>query len=130
MRASVQSRSCLLAIFTCAVAASAAAAVHHYVFFGQDREQITNDVFLSTRAFEGAQLKYTWRQLESLKDQYDFGEIERDLAFLKSKGKKLFIQFQDSSFSPQWVPVPRYLVEDPQFHGGADKQYNIENDDQ
>lgn len=120
---------CLVAIFTCAAGASTAD-IHHYVFLGQDRQGITNDTFLSTKAFEGAQLKYMWRELERQKDHYDFGDIQRDLSFLQSKGKKLFIQLQDSSFSPKWVLVPRYLVEDPQFHGGADKQYNLENDDQ
>lgn len=129
MRIFVQLGCCLVALFICAAAASAAV-VHHYVFFGQEREGITNEAFLNTKALEGAQLKYTWRELEHPKDEYDFSDIERDLAFLKSKGKKLFIQLQDSSFSPQWVPVPRYVVEDPQFHGGADKQYNIEHDDQ
>lgn len=99
-------------------------------FFGQDREGITNATFLATKAIEGAQLKYTWRELERGKDGYDFGDIERDLAFLQSKGKKLFIQIQDASFSPQFVPIPRYLVNEPEFHGGADKQYNITGDDE
>jgi hypothetical protein len=116
-----------------AIAANAgvcASDLHHYVYFGQDREQITNGVFLSTKALEGAQLRYTWRELERQKDHYEFGDIQRDLSFLHSHGKKLFIQLQDSSFSPQWVPVPRYLVEDPQFRGGAANQYDIEDDDQ
>lgn len=104
--------------------------VHHYVYFGRDREGITNAAFLDTKALEGAQLKYTWRELEPEKDRYDLAGIERDLAFLQSKKKKLFIQIQDASFSPQIVPVPRYLAKDPRFHGGADKQYNITNDDE
>ena len=120
---------CLIGIVTCAHGARTAD-VHHYLFLGQDREGIANAAFLATRALEGAQLKYTWRELERDKDHYDFGEIQRDLSFLQSKGKRLFIQLQDASFSPQWVPVPRYLVEDPQFHGGADTQYTIANDDE
>lgn len=129
MKSFAQLGCCLAGI--CAFGAHAnGAEVHHYVYFGRDREGITNAAFLGPRALEGAQLRYTWRELEREKDRYDFGDIERDLAFLQSKGKKLFIQLQDASFSPQVVPVPRYLVKEPQFHGGADKQYNITDNDE
>jgi hypothetical protein len=101
--------------------------VHHYVFFNQERERISDPTFLQTKALEGAQIKYTWRQLEPQKDKYDFGDIEHDLAFLQSKGKRLFIQIQDSSFDERFRPFPRYLLEDPAYHGGADRQYS-END--
>src|SRR5580700_9483481 len=84
--------------------------IHHYVFFGRDREQITNPAFLDTKAFEGAQLKYAWRELEHTKDEYDFGDIEHDLSFLQAKGKKLFIQVQDSSFDVNIRPFPHYLL--------------------
>lgn len=96
--------------------------VHHYVFFNRDRERIADTAFLKTKAFEGAQLKYVWRELEPEKDQYNFDDIEHDLAFLQSKGKKLFIQIQDASFDINIRPFPRYLLKDPEYHGGADKQ--------
>src|SRR5688572_27868203 len=74
--------------------------VRHYVFFGQDREKIKEAAsFLKTRILEGAQVTYTWRQLAPKKDEYDFSYIRDDLAFLNSKGKKLFIQLQDVTFS-------------------------------
>jgi hypothetical protein len=104
--------------------------VRHYVFFNRDRERISDAVFLRTRAFEGAQLKYTWRELERGKDNYDFSAIEHDLTFLNSKGKKLFIQLQDASFDPAIVNVPRYLLSEPRYNGGADKQYSIKDDDE
>ena len=98
--------------------------VHHYVFFGQDREQIKEaKSFLETPILEGAQVTYTWRQLEQGKDNYDFSMIREDLAFLKSKGKKLWVQFQDVTFSPNRINVPKYLLDDPKYNGGADKQY-------
>jgi len=103
---------------------------HHYVFFDRERERIAEATFLSTKAFEGAQLKYTWRELERQEGSYDFGPIEHDLAFLGSKGKKLFIQLQDASFETNIMPVPGYLVAEPRYHGGADLQYTIENDDE
>src|SRR5438067_1241927 len=108
----------------------AAKGVHHYVFFNQERARIHERAFLETKAFEGAQLKYTWRELEPEKDAYDFSAIRQDLAFLTSKGKRLFIQLQDSSFDNSLVNVPRYLLQENQYNGGADKQYNIEGDDE
>jgi hypothetical protein len=105
--------------------------VHHYTFFGQDREKIREDSsFLKTRALEGAQVAYSWRQLEPAKDEYDFSVIGDDLAFLSSKGKKLFIQIQDVTFSASRINVPRYLLNDPRYHGGADKQYRINGNDE
>src|ERR1700733_12066573 len=68
---------------------------HHYVFFNRDRERISEASFLDTKALEGAQLKYTWRELDQGKDGYEFGDIRHDLGYLKAKGKKLFIQLQD-----------------------------------
>jgi len=103
---------------------AAARPVHHYVFFAEERERISEPSFLKTKAFEGAQIKYTWRELEPQKDQYDFGDIEHDLAYLQAKGKRLFIQLQDSSFDVKILPFPRYLLQDPAYHGGADKQIN------
>ena len=99
--------------------------VHHYVFFAHERERITEKSFLETAAFEGAQLKYTWRELEPEKDKYDFSSIRKDLAFLTSKGKKLFIQLQEVSFSAKYILVPKYLQTD-EYHGGVAPQYDID----
>jgi hypothetical protein len=99
--------------------------IRHYVFFGMDREKIKSaSAFLETKSLEGAQVTYSWRQLEQGKDGYDFSIIREDLDFLTSKGKKLFIQIQDVSFSESMIHIPRYLLKDPQYNGGADKQYN------
>ena len=117
----------LLGVFVALPGPSAHAkdGVHHYVFFNRDRERISEPAFLETKAFEGAQLKYSWRELENGRDGYDFRDIRHDLEFLNARGKKLFIQIQDISFGMSIVPIPRYLLNDPQYHGGADKQYSI-----
>jgi hypothetical protein len=82
---------CALFIWFCCVSVSAKP-VHHYVFFGQDREKIKGaSSFLETKILEGAQVMYSWRQLEPGKGEYDFSFIRQDLAFLTSKGKKLFV---------------------------------------
>jgi len=62
----------------------AAHAAHHYVFFNRDRERISEPVFLGTKAFAGAQLKYTWRELEPEKDAYDFSAIAKDLKMARN----------------------------------------------
>lgn len=112
-----------LIIWLCCASASAKP-VHHYVFFGQDREKIKDaSAFLGTKTLEGAQVAYSWRQLEPEKDMYDFSAIREDLQFLTSKGKKLFVQIQDVTFSESLIGVPRYLRQDAIYHGGADKQY-------
>ena len=105
--------------------------LHHFVFFGMDREQLkTTKSFLDTKAFEGAQVAYSWRQLEPGKDEYDFSLIREDLTFLRAHGKKLWIQIQDVTFSEPRVPVPKYLMQDPQYHGGANRQYEYKDDDE
>ena len=103
--------------------------VHHYVFYGQDREQMRRDsAFLATKEFEGAQIAYTWRSLEPEKDRYDLSAIRDDLSFLTAHGKKLFVQLQDVSFVNDRINVPVYLTRDTAYHGGANQQFK-DNDD-
>ncbi len=100
--------------------------VHHYVFFNRDRKRITDPAFLATKAFEGAQIKYTWPELEPEQDAYDFSAIRQDLMSLTAKGKRLFIQLQDVSFHDSIVNVPRYLQRDSRYNGGVARQYSNE----
>lgn len=102
--------------------------VHHFVFFAGDRDAIkTDSLFLNTKSIEGAQIIYTWRFLERGKDGYDFSEVRANLEFLKSHGKKLWIQLQDVSFGDQ-KNVPDYLLKDTVYHGGAEKTYSVRGD--
>lgn len=119
-----------VALFLACRWSAPAAEVRHFVFFGQDRERISEPAFLGTKPFEGAQLKYTWRELEPDKDKFEFSAIEHDLNFLTSRSKKLFIQLQDVTFDPARINVPRYLLNDPRYNGGASKQYVIPDDDE
>lgn len=86
--------------------------------------------FLESRTLEGAQIAYTWRLLESAQDTYDLDPVRDDLAFLTSRGKRLFVQLQDVSFSASRVNVPPYLMHDPRYNGGVDRQYRIAHDDE
>ena len=113
----------LAAVVLC-TASHVAQAPRHYVFFGMDREKLPAATsFFDTRAFEGAQITYSWRQLEPQKDNYDFSLIREDLTLLSKHNKKLWIQIQDVSFSEKYIHVPRYLLNDPQYHGGIARQY-------
>jgi hypothetical protein len=96
--------------------------IHHYVFFGMDREKLKDATFLDVPAFEGAQISYSWRQLEQGKDQYEFSLIREDLQLLQSHGKKLWVQLQEVSFNPNRINVPKYLLNDPKYNGGVDQQ--------
>jgi hypothetical protein len=104
--------------------------IHHYVFFNMDRQRIHDASFLQTKSIEGAQLKYTWRQLEPKPNVYHFKIVRDDLAFLRAHGKRLFIQLQDVTFEPKSINVPPYLLSDPKYHGGANPQYDIPGDNE
>jgi hypothetical protein len=102
--------------------AGAAAPPSNFVFFGRDHEQVRDSSFLALPRIVGAQLKYTWRELEPERDRYDFEPIREQLAFLQSHGKRLFIQISDVSFTER-VLVPDYLLSNSAFHGGAARKY-------
>lgn len=80
---------------------------------------------LSNPHVTGAQIIYSWKQLEPKKDTYDFSKIERDLLFLSRLDKKLFIQLQDRSFEPTIFYVPDYIRKDKIYHGGIARQYDF-----
>ncbi|MEO0896817.1 MAG: hypothetical protein AAFY71_10490 [Bacteroidota bacterium] len=97
--------------------------IRHFVYFSRDRESMVNHPFLQHNRFKGAQIMYSWRQLERQKGKYDFSIIKQDLKYLKKHGKKLFIQLQDVTFSPQYKAIPNYLLTE-EYGGGACPQHN------
>jgi len=92
--------------------------IKNFVYFSRDREQIKDHPLLKIPQFEGAQIMYSWRELEPQKGEYDFSIIKEDYEYLKSKGKKLFIQLQDATFDPNYNATPKYLLTD-EYDGGA-----------
>ncbi|WP_108820486.1 hypothetical protein [Pseudovibrio sp. Alg231-02] len=101
--------------------------IKHFVYFARDREAIEEHPFLESSRFVGAQIMYPWRALETSEGTYDFSLIEADLAYLGSKGKRLFVQLQDASFNPDYVPVPDYILSD-EYSGGAVYQFDDNNE--
>lgn len=96
--------------------------IKHFVYFSRDREALRDHAMLSVDGFAGAQIMYSWRQLEPREGEYDFSILEMDVNYLAQYGKKLFIQLQDASFSPEHKPVPDYLLTD-KYEGGVTAQY-------
>jgi hypothetical protein len=94
----------------------------NFVYFGRDHEPALEAAFLEAPGVDGAQLTFTWRQLEPTRGQYDFAEIERYLELLAQHGKRLWIQLADVTFTDR-LPVPEYLRADTAFHGGAARKY-------
>lgn len=103
--------------------ASSPKRVTHFVYFELERDRIAEKSFLDSRRLEGAQLKYTWDELEPTKGKYRFEAIEKDLSFLRRHGKKVFIQIQDVSFSVSKKLVPSYLLTEPDYQGGVSLHY-------
>jgi hypothetical protein len=103
--------------------------ISHFIFFAHERNRIHEKNFLSAGQIKGAQLKYTWRELEPEENQYNLELIQKDLSFLNSKGKKLFIQLQDVSFDTIYKCVPDYIMQSQLYHGGADIQYHTDDED-
>ena len=105
----------------------AAGGPHQFVYFGADRERIADPAFLETPVSVGAQLRYSWRELEPTRDHYAFEGLLKDLTFLEAHGRRLFVQIQDVSFG-EHLPVPDYLLA-AEFGAGAARKYQFAGDD-
>jgi hypothetical protein len=92
--------------------------IKHFVYFSRDREAIRNHPFLKVSQLVGAQIMYSWKELEPENGKYNFSIVQDDYDYLKAHGKKLFIQMQDVSFRYSNKPVPDYLCTE-EYDGGA-----------
>jgi hypothetical protein len=97
--------------------------IQHFVYFARDNEQIIDHPFLTHPMFKGAQIMYSWKQLESQKGQYDFLILKQDYEYLKKYDKKIFIQIQDATFSPAYKAIPEYMHTN-EYDGGDARQIN------
>jgi hypothetical protein len=97
--------------------------IKHFVYFSRDRSLIHNHPFLNVERIEGAQIMYSWRQLEPERGEYDFSVILEDYRYLLANGKKLFVQFQDVTFNTEYKAIPDYLMTE-EFDGGCILSYN------
>ena len=105
-------------------------AITHFIYFGIEREKINDSLFLNCKNASGAQIRYSWKMLEPKKDEYDFEMIKEDFTFLKAHHKELFIQLNDATFDSNRISIPKYLLEDSIYNGGASLQYEFIGDEQ
>lgn len=77
-----------------------------------------NATILARPDIDGVQVVYNWKRLEKAEGEYDFSQIDADLATAEKLGKKLVIQVQDRFFSPEARNIPEYLLTEAQYGGG------------
>lgn len=96
-----------------------------FLYFEDDSKLALYQKILEDPCIKGVQIRYSWKELEPQKEVYDFSKIKKDLHFLTSLHKKLFIQLQDRSFQPKVFYVPDYIRQDQDYHGGVAMQYDF-----
>ncbi|GKS69321.1 hypothetical protein W03_13250 [Nitrosomonas sp. PY1] len=74
---------------------------------------------VNTPALRGIQVRYMWGDIETAKGQYNFASIDKHLAELQKRNKRLVIMIQTKSFSANSVTyVPPYL-RSVEYDGGV-----------
>ncbi|MBY0413713.1 MAG: hypothetical protein K2Q18_06090 [Bdellovibrionales bacterium] len=61
-----------------------------------------------TPLIQGVQLSYTWRELETSKDVYNFTQIDKDIEFYGKANKRVVIFLKTKSFNTT-SPAPDYM---------------------
>ena len=72
-----------------------------------------------TPALRGIQIRYSWAELETSRGVYNFASIEKRLAELAGKNKRLMILFETRTFDPNTDLVPDYIKNDSVYEGGV-----------
>jgi hypothetical protein len=87
----------------------------HYIFVGENDGKYQFDLIKNNPDFVGVKKNYPWIKLETAEDVYDFSQIEADLKYLQSIGKRLWLQVNDTQFGP-WNPLtPSYMWKDSKY---------------
>ncbi|MBY0475226.1 MAG: glycoside hydrolase [Nitrosomonas sp.] len=94
---------------------------HYYIIKGSQKNNATylSQVYSelkATPALKGMMIRYFWNDLEKAKGVYDFSSIDKRLAELSARGKRLVIQVQTKSFNGRQV-VPSYM-KTAEYEGG------------
>jgi len=112
----------MFSLLLLALAPVAAAAAPQNFLFSNGDELGTQAALIRRPDIAGVQVVYSWKSLETARDQYDFSQIERDLAYLETLNRRLFVQVQDRFFEAKHRNVPAYLLEEPVYRGGLAAQ--------
>lgn len=99
---------------------TAMAKTENFLFIGgAEASSVTSKI---DGEIDGVQVIYSWKSLETEDGKYDFNKIERDLEFLATKKKKLWLQLQDRFFDINSKSIPNYLLTEKIYDGGLAKQ--------
>jgi hypothetical protein len=96
----------------------------HYVILlgkGKDSSYYMQNIYqelTETPALRGVTIRYNWAELEPKKGVYNFKSIDRHLAELTERKKRLVILLEMKTFSPTSALVPAYLKA-PEYDGGV-----------
>ncbi|SFE40638.1 glycoside hydrolase [Nitrosomonas sp. Nm166] len=96
----------------------------HYVTLvnpGKDSSRYMAKVYSELEtysALRGITIRYRWSELESQKDVYNFTSIDKHLAELAERDKRLIILLETKSFKPDEILAPDYL-KDAIYEGGV-----------
>lgn len=108
---------CLSCVATI-VEANPASKAQNFIFLDGNSDNLIRSAKIRNNNIAGVQIVYTWKSLEPKEGNYDFSQIEKDLVFLNSIHKKLFVQIQDRFFQPHAKYVPSYLMRESVYNGG------------
>jgi len=80
---------------------------HYLALYGYEKQSAMSDA--DYPGVRGINKRYTWHSLEPALGEYDFSQIESDLAVAASQGLQLVVMVEDKSFRNDPPPTPEYL---------------------
>lgn len=95
---------------------------HYYILTPKQKSidsymNMVYDEMQSTPALRGIQARFSWPELEPSKGVYNFALIDKLLAQLSSRKKRLFVHLGLKSFDLNGNVVPAYMTT-PEYEGG------------
>jgi hypothetical protein len=98
------------------------------VGLSQETPSAAFSILIDNPIFTGGKRIYAWKDIEPSEGKYDFSKIEQDLTYLKSIGKRLWIQVFYTQFNGDLSPLtPSYMWKNstygcgPQYYGSYER---------
>ncbi len=88
----------------------------YYMLVGRKEGPESFRTIVNNSDFIGIKKFYQWKDVEVGEGEYDFSQIEADLAYLEANGKYLWIQIVAVAMRSNSTPfTPRYMWRDPKY---------------
>ncbi|KKU80097.1 MAG: hypothetical protein UY07_C0052G0001, partial [Parcubacteria group bacterium GW2011_GWA1_47_8] len=92
----------------------------YYMLVGYNAGKYDFDMIKDNPDFLGVKKVYIWKNLETAENIYNFSQIEQDLAYLQSIGKRLWLEVQYTEwYGGASARVPSYMWTDSKYGGQA-----------